>query len=65
MKFSEMKYKRPDVEEAKKQAEEIKKNFISAESFEDAEKAFLDWDRFSSHIDTMMSLAYTRNTINT
>ena len=65
MKFSEMKYERPDVEEAKKQAEIIKNKFNNAESFEDADKAFLDWDRFSSHIDTMMSLAYTRNTINT
>ena len=65
MKFSEMVYERPDIEEAKKQAEKIITAFTDAETFEDAETAFLQWDRFTGHIDTMMSLAYTRNTIDT
>ena len=57
MKFSEMKYERPDSENARAEAERIRTAFIDAESFEAAEKAFLEWDRFSAHIDTMMSLA--------
>ncbi len=65
MKFSEMKYERPDIGQAKVNAQEIKDAFLSAETFEEAEKAFLDWDRVVSHIDTMMSLAYTRNSIDT
>ena len=65
MKFSEMEYVRPDMEDALKQAERIKADFCSADSFEKADAAFVEWDRFTGHIDTMMSLAYTRNTINT
>ena len=65
MKFSEMKYERPDSENARAEAERIRTAFIDAESFEAAEKAFLEWDRFSAHIDTMMSLAYVRNSIDT
>ena len=65
MKFSEMKYERPDFDKAKSDAEEIKKSFSEASSFEEADKAFIEWDELVSHIDTMISLAYTRNTINT
>ena len=65
MKFSEMKYERPDPEKSKLFAEKIKNDLTSADSFEKAEKAFTEWDRFSAHIDTMMSLAYVRNSINT
>ena len=65
MKFSEMKYERPDFDKAKSDAEKIKKSFSEASSFEEADKAFIEWDELVSHIDTMISLAYTRNTINT
>lgn len=65
MKFSEMKYERPDPEAAKQRAEEIKTAFMKAGSFEEAEAAFLSWDRFTSHIETMISLAYTRHSIDT
>ena len=65
MKFSEMKYQRPDLEEAKTRAEELKSRFSQASSLEEADSALLEWDRFSSHIETMISLAYTKNSINT
>ena len=65
MKFSEMKYERPDLEAVKMKAERLQHDFNCAESFQNAEKAFLEWDRLSAHIDTMMSLAYTRNSIDT
>ncbi len=65
MKFSEMKYERPDIEASKKYAGQIKQKFIDAKSFEAADKAFMEWDKFTLHIDTMMSLAYTRSSIDT
>ena len=65
MKFPEMKYERPVLEEIQKQAGLLKQRFENAESFEDCEKAFLEWDRLSSHTDTMLSLAYIRHSIDT
>ena len=65
MKFSEMKYERPNMEEIRKKADEIKKAFANAKDFETADRAFIEWDRNSAHIDTMTSLAYTRNSIDT
>ncbi len=65
MKFSDMKYERPDLEKVKNDAQRIMKSFDSAENVDSAEKAFLEWDRFSSHTETMMSLAYTRHSIDT
>ena len=65
MKFSEMKYERPDFDAVRAKAEKIINDFASADSFKEADKAFLCWDSFTSHIDTMMSLAYTRNSIDT
>ena len=65
MKFSQMQYIRPDIKDALAQAEKIKADFSCADSFDKAQSAFLAWDRFIGHIDTMMSLAYTRNTIDT
>ncbi len=65
MKFSDMRYERPDMDEISKRADEIKKEFSEAKSFEEANAAFEEWDRMTAHADTMMSLAYVRNTINT
>lgn len=65
MKFSEMKYERPDLEQVKANADDIKQRFQNADTFEAADRAFLDWDQMTAHIDTMMSLAYTRNSIDT
>lgn len=65
MKFSQMKYERPVFEDFRIAAEEIITNFSRAESFEQADSEFLRWDGLSGHVDTMMSLAYTRNSIDT
>lgn len=65
MKFSEMKYERPDTDKSKILAEQIKNDFIMSEDFESADKAFIEWDKFSKHIDTMFSIAYTRHSIDT
>lgn len=65
MKFSEMKYERPDVDVFRTEAEKIKSEFTSAKDFNEADRAFLKWDKLSGHVDTMMSLAYTRHSIDT
>lgn len=65
MKFSEMPYIRPDVESIREQADKIKLDFVSADSFENADKAFLEWDKLTAHTDTMMTLAYIRSSIDT
>ena len=65
MKFSEMQYERPNIDDMKKQADEIKQRFANAKNFETADTAFIEWDKMSAHIDTMMSLAYTRHSIDT
>ena len=65
MHFSEMKYERPDLEQSKLLAEKIKSDFQNADTLTAAEDAFMRWDSFTAHIDTMMSLAYTRHTIDT
>ena len=65
MKFSEMEYKRPDLSTIKETAETIIEEFEKASSPTEADTAFLEWDKEMSHIETMMSLAYARNTINT
>lgn len=65
MRFSEMKYERPELEEIKGAADRIKKAFDDADSFEAADSAFAEWDRLISHTDTMFSLAYIRNSVDT
>ena len=65
MRFSEMKYERPELEEIKGAADRIKKAFDDAGSFEAADSAFAEWDRLISHTDTMFSLAYIRNSVDT
>lgn len=65
MKFSEMKYERPDMEKIKQQAAELAEKINSAESAEEAEKLYLEWDKAAGSFSTMNSLCYIRHTINT
>ncbi len=65
MRFSDMKYERPDIEDVKSTAERIKSDFINSDNAEKADRAFLEWDRLMNHIDTMFSIAYTRHSIDT
>jgi len=64
MKFSEMPYKRVEIEEFKEQAETIIQAFKSAETIEEAARVFYDMEKFGESAGTMVSLAYTRNSIN-
>ena len=65
MKFSEMKYEKPDFEKLAEQAEQIRKNIENASSFEEADKAFTDYDNFTRKVATLFSLSYIRHTIDT
>ena len=65
MKFSEMPYKRPDIEAAKKQIAEMTEAFRSAPDFATAEKLFLEYDAEQKHIATASSIAEVRHTIDT
>lgn len=65
MKFSEMIYERPALEEIRAKADSIRQQFVSADTPQAAEQAFMLYEKLSSHVETMMSLAYVRNTIDT
>ena len=65
MKFSEMKYERPDLQaiqdELKKQTERLK----NAASYEEAREIFLKNDKDQKHVLTLKTLAQIRHDINT
>ena len=60
-----MKYERPMIGEIREKGEKIREAFANAERFEECDRALMEWDRMIAHVDTMMSLAYVRNSINT
>ena len=65
MKFKEMQYTRPVLSEVTARLQEITEELKKAESFEEAEKAFLDFDRETRHIETMATLSSIRHSIDT
>ncbi len=65
MKFNDMKYVRPDVEQLKEQVNGLIEKLNGAESFEEAEKVFLEYDELTGHVETMLTLAYIRHTVDT
>jgi len=64
LKFSEMAYKRIDLDDFKIKAEKIIESFKSAENIGQAAEAFYDIQNLEEEATTMLSLAYTRNSIN-
>ena len=65
MKFSEMPYQRPDLNEIKAQFAAVTQRFIAAPDYAAAKAAFLDEQTLNKHIDTLANLASIRNTIDT
>ncbi len=65
MKFSEMKYTRPDVEAVNSKLNELCESLASAESYEAAREIFLEKEKLSRHIETMATLCSIRHSINT
>ena len=65
MKFSEMKYERPDLEAVKQQLIDLTDRLNQAASYEAAREVFLENDRLLGHIATLSTLASTRHSIDT
>lgn len=65
MKFSEMKYERPNMEEVFSKLDAMTKELRSADCYEKAKEVFTAQDAFCSHVETMHTLAQIRHDINT
>lgn len=65
MKFSQMTYERLDVENVKAQIQELITKLENAKSYEEARAVFLEQNTLEKHVDTMMTLASVRHSINT
>lgn len=65
MKFSQMTYERLDVENVKAQIQELITKLENAKSYEEARAVFLEQNALEKHVDTMMTLASVRHSINT
>ena len=63
MKFSEMKYERPSLDEAKKELSSLIARLENAASYEEAKKVFLEKETFTKHVETMGTLASIRHSI--
>lgn len=65
MKFSEMVYERPNMDEITKQFTELCHAFEAAENYEAAKNVFLKKEALEKHVNTMMTLASIRHSIDT
>lgn len=65
MKFSEMSYERPDVDELKAQIGALTERLRAAESYGEAKDVFLERETLEKHVDTMATLAHVRHSIDT
>lgn len=65
MKFSEMKYERPSLDEAKKAFCELCEKLENAKTYDEAKALFLREEELSRHFETMATLASIRHSIDT
>ena len=65
LKFSEMKYERPDLDALKKEAAELTEKLVNAGSFEQADEVFLEMEKSTRSIETQATIAQIRHDINT
>ncbi len=65
MKFSEMPYTRPDLDELKTQFEAVIGHLKEAGSYAEAREAFLRKEALENHIGTQATIAHIRHTIDT
>lgn len=65
MKFSEMPYQRPDLDEMKQQLAAVTEKLKTAPDYPAAKAAFLEMEQFMMHIDTQATLCSVRNSIDT
>ncbi len=65
MKFSEMKYSRPSLEEMKNIVKSLTEELRTAESYEEAKAVFLKEQKAVRHVETLSTLVSIRHSINT
>ena len=65
MKFSEMKYERPDAEQLKAELNGLTEKLKAAKSYDEAKELFLAHEKLNKHISTYANLAHIRHTIDT
>lgn len=65
MKFSQMKYNRPDIEDVKAKLEALTEQLKSADTYEKAKQAFLEKDMLERKFSTQNVLAEIRHSIDT
>ena len=65
MKFSDMPYSRPDLDAARKEYGGITEEFGKTDSADGQYRLILEHEKLSSDFDTMATIAYIRNSINT
>lgn len=63
--FSEMEYKRPDMDAARAEITKLTAAFVSSGSYEEARRVFIEKDRLERHIDSMSTLANIRHSVDT
>ena len=64
-KFSQMKFKKPDLKKIERDCDAIINEFNSAECFEDQNKALKKMFKYSQHLYTNFSIAYVKYTCDT
>ncbi|MDE7011143.1 MAG: M3 family oligoendopeptidase [Oscillospiraceae bacterium] len=65
MKFHEMPYQRPELDAFRKKTEDVLSRIRSAGSAQEQIDAYRDFDQTRMEVDTQISLAYVRHTIDT
>lgn len=65
MKFSQMKYERPDAERLKAELNGLTEKLKAAKSYTEAKELFLAEEKLNKHISTLANLAHIRHTIDT
>lgn len=65
MKFSDMNYQRPDLDNLKEQISVLTDRLAAASDYKSAREAFLEKDKLDRHISTLSNLANIRHTIDT
>ena len=65
MKFSNMNYQRPDLDNLKEQISVLTDRLAAASDYKSAREAFLEKDKLDRHISTLSNLANIRHTIDT
>ena len=65
MKFSEMPYRRPDLEQLKTKQSDLTEKLKSAKSYQEAKSIFLEQQEEAKHVQTLATLASIRHSIDT